>query len=315
MLKVLKNKNSYLYKSMNTIGEAEKWEFSKFSKITILLTCLVFPICLSIMFFIFKEFKVIDTLIINKLNIYIVKTLIPIIGLSIILKKDWKMVFESKIYIYYLWIIIFPLFNTYFYESIVSFVPQNAKTVFYYIYSILFSFCIGAIFIFVIIYRNQCLYQMHQKNVKNKFLITISIIILGSIIFAIINWLFSLIQQQITTSISDNQQSVGVKVDNVYSIIKSILISIIIAPIIEELVFRYLWFNFYENKWHAILFTTIIFAFAHIQNTADWKHIISYLPLGIVNGTIFYLFKNVYPIIGIHMICNIFAFIYPFLFN
>ena len=86
----------------------------------------------------------------------------------------------------------------------------------------------------------------------------------------------------------------------------SIAVSVIIAPIIEEILFRGVLFPALSQKYKpfaSILITTLIFAAAHI----DPARIILILTLGVYLGYMRYQLGSIYPGIVLHMSWNLFA--------
>jgi membrane protease YdiL (CAAX protease family) len=83
----------------------------------------------------------------------------------------------------------------------------------------------------------------------------------------------------------------------------SILVVIIIGPVAEELVFRGIVLGFFLKKYsskRAIVLSALIFAMIHMNPY-------QFLPafgLGILLGWIYYMSKNIWLCMGVHLLCN-----------
>jgi membrane protease YdiL (CAAX protease family) len=90
---------------------------------------------------------------------------------------------------------------------------------------------------------------------------------------------------------------------------------VIIGPIVEELVFRKLFFGLIPNVWIALATSTIVFTLIHLSTemaSGDWKRILlaslGYLPGGIGLGLIYIKYKkNIFVPIIAHMLVNLLA--------
>ncbi len=92
-----------------------------------------------------------------------------------------------------------------------------------------------------------------------------------------------------------------------------IFISVFMAPVIEELVFRYAGFRILNrvsnNALHPaimIVLTSFVFGFIHVVGD-DFVQIIYYMALGGLLGYAYYRSKNILVPIGIHMAWNLFV--------
>ncbi len=314
--KVLAKHKDELMKQVKIIQVEDNQNFNLFGKLTIILSIFVLPIIASLILFTVKEFYPKDKEVLKLLrtiNLYLVKIIIPLIGFVLLMTFDYKKVLKSKLIYYYIWTIAFPMLNGDLRDLIAKLVDKNDMNTFNAVYSIVSSLLVGSIILFFVFYKSETLKQMWTCNYQTKFVITIIVIAIGSLMYFLLNLVFSSLQNLITTQVSDNQGSIGVKPDKTLSILRNFFLAVLLAPIIEEIFYRKVLADSLDNKWYAVILTTILFAFAHIQNTLDWRHFITYLPLGIVNGYIYYLFKNIYPCIGIHFVVNVAAFIWPFI--
>ncbi len=99
--------------------------------------------------------------------------------------------------------------------------------------------------------------------------------------------------------------------------ISLIVISVLFAPLVEELVFRYAGFkilNRFKNikPWALILITSFIFGLMHV-NFSELEQIIYYMALGCVLGTLYYKSNSIYVPLFVHMIWNLFTSISMFM--
>ena len=94
---------------------------------------------------------------------------------------------------------------------------------------------------------------------------------------------------------------------------------VLLAPIVEEIVFRKLLFGFCEHTLKlkpvfAVLISALIFAFIHVSDLENIKFIFQYLPLSLVICSVYHFSKNnIYAAILIHMANNTVAVIVTYL--
>lgn len=94
---------------------------------------------------------------------------------------------------------------------------------------------------------------------------------------------------------------------------------VLLAPIVEEILFRKVLFGFCEKTLRlkpifAILISTFIFAFIHVSDLENIKFIFQYLPLSLVICSVYHFSKNnIYAVILLHMANNTIAVIVTYL--
>lgn len=295
-------------------GVHEEFDLALWDRLTIVISLLIVPIFASLILFFISEYVIgINKYTLNLINLWGVRFAIPLIGLIVLFARNGFHFVTNKMMTYYWLYVIWPIImylstlnRSTTYSNVV-----NAVTV-GQIVSLIFTIIINGLLIYFVIYKNQAISLMWKNTVNNKFIVLIAVSIMGILIYILLNYIFSLIQSQIDPSTSNNQQAIGFDKTSAFAIIKVFILSILIAPIIEEFVYRYLLQNVLYNKWYSIIFTTLMFAFAHIQATYDWSHFIIYLPLGIVNGLIYYYTRNIFIDIAVHFGTNLVAFIFLF---
>lgn len=78
----------------------------------------------------------------------------------------------------------------------------------------------------------------------------------------------------------------------------------IFAPITEELIYRYAFFNFFHNKKVALITSSVIFGMGHSINNIS--EAIIYIGLGFMLGLIYYKTEDIRISIGVHFLNNLF---------
>ncbi len=95
-----------------------------------------------------------------------------------------------------------------------------------------------------------------------------------------------------------------------------LLTTIILGPIVEELIYRKAIFEVSRNKWIGLTISTLLFSLIHVtnelSNIANFGHflyvLIPYLTMGLGFSFSYITFKeNVITVIGTHMLWNLFA--------
>ena len=128
------------------------------------------------------------------------------------------------------------------------------------------------------------------------------------IIFSLISVLF------VGTSTSENQEAVTQMAQAVP--LETLFLVIIMAPLVEETLFRGAWFRpiWYKNKWVAIIVTCVLFCLHHVWdavliggNYNDLVTSITYIPaaLGFILG--YCLTKSLYGAMACHAANNLMA--------
>ena len=107
-------------------------------------------------------------------------------------------------------------------------------------------------------------------------------------------------------STANNQDLVN-QMYNLYPVYTFIL-SVILAPVIEELVFRLCFYNIFNNKYVFIILSGLVFGAFHIigsyETPLDWLYIIPYSIPGFIFAGLLYKTKNIYLTIFLHFVHN-----------
>ncbi|MGL4616756.1 MAG: lysostaphin resistance A-like protein, partial [Mycoplasmoidaceae bacterium] len=154
-------------------------------------------------------------------------------------------------------------------------------------------------------FLNQFKTFFNKRNIK--FFTLISVI--GVISFILAFSILGGITLGIGGGQSDNESNIQNSLNSPYAITVMFFVIVIVAPLIEEFVFRSAIAEVTSNKWWAWPISTIFFAFVHISSSGDWINILAYIPMGLISGFFYYKFRNItFPIL-LHFGNNLIAFI------
>ncbi len=137
-----------------------------------------------------------------------------------------------------------------------------------------------------------------KLNYKKYFKILISIWFIGFILMIISNYFITK-----TSSLPSNELSVRTYMNTKF--VESIITMVIMAPILEEITFRYS-FSKIKNKYLYLIISTLLFAMIHInpENASELPFLIPYSFLGLSFSLIFYKTKNIFASITAHALHN-----------
>lgn len=169
-----------------------------------------------------------------------------------------------------------------------------------------------------------------SKEYKNKvgsLFIKVGIGILlffaGNVLARFIQEILYLIIKTPDTSNSLNQLSIDFMLSDKKAIAPMLISSIILAPIVEELVFRKSIFNIISIDWLSILISSLTFGLIHVTGELTCGNyslalfnIVPYMTMGFVLGTYYkFVDKNIIPLILIHSLNNFIATMITILLN
>lgn len=282
-----------------------------------LFTSIILPIFFNFFIFLTSLFYKNQNFqfVIKFIDSYIIKFFLPLTGFIILSIKNFKLLVKSRLILYYVWEILFPVIQLFLYRLLLLFTKdQNYLKIFELI---LFTFSV-ALISFFFFWKNNYVKKMFLRNIKNYFVVAIILVSIGLFVYVIFSLYFQRIQLLIDSSLPSNQKAlIGGNRNNFLNskilIINLFISSIILAPIIEEIIYRYIVQTATNNKVWSIFISILFFAFVHIRNSYDWQHVFSYLALGTVAGTIFYFYKNLFALIALHSFANIIAFVSIFI--
>lgn len=300
------NNKSEIKGFINKISFEEQYNLSLRDKCVFFVFIFFVPILFSLIIFTLSKLNLV--LITNQAIVlfktYVIDVGCPTAVFTYGMIYFRKQMFANKIFGYFLCTLIYSLLQYLFFS--IPFPQSSVKMI-----NAFFMIVCYGLFVFYFFYKNNSLKQMFKLVIQNKFILFIIFFVVGILSYYLLNFVFRIIQNTYETGSSNNQTSVVDTFDFIrpLNFILMFIFVVLLAPIIEELLYRYIFQNIFDNKWYSIIISTIFFAFIHVQHTYDWEHFLTYLPLGIVSGTIYKLLKNINVSISIHMGVNLVAFI------
>ena len=205
-------------------------------------------------------------------------------------------------------IIIFLTYSffSYFIEIIINILNIDIST-WKYIHKLMFIYGLDLLplLLLIFIYFNELKdnfkdFKINFKEYANKYA---KFWLLGLIIMSLTNSIISVIT---SNPIGNNEEAVRKIIDvlPMYSIFSTC----IVAPLVEELIYRKTLLNIFNKKWLAIIASGLIFGLAHVLGTykqlSDLLYIIPYGSLGAIFMYILYDSKNIWNTITLHFIHN-----------
>ncbi|WP_338214570.1 CPBP family intramembrane glutamic endopeptidase [Companilactobacillus muriivasis] len=110
-------------------------------------------------------------------------------------------------------------------------------------------------------------------------------------------------------SSNDNVEALKLVANNSIAIL--IIFTIFVAPILEEIIFRGIFMNwfFVDKPFLSILISGVLFGYVHAPFSADtdWIYALSKILLGIVLAGVYYRTKNIKADITVHFLNNFLA--------
>jgi len=110
---------------------------------------------------------------------------------------------------------------------------------------------------------------------------------------------------------SSNENVEALKLIAGNSMIILLIFSIFVAPILEEILFRGIFMNwfFVNSPLLSVIFSGVIFGYVHapFSATTDWFYSLSKILLGIVLAGVYYRTKNIKADITVHFLNNFLA--------
>lgn len=171
---------------------------------------------------------------------------------------------------------------------------------------IILTYLFASIILFIYFYNDlKKDFISFKKNYKTYMKKTLFIWIIGVIIMIVTSNIISLFKLPVNT----NQQT---NIDQLVSMpLAEIICACILAPFIEELVYRKSMTNFTPNKHLYAIITGLIFAFVHVSssitNTNSLIMLLYLIPYGALGISLGYAYKETNNIISnmiIHMLHN-----------
>ena len=167
--------------------------------------------------------------------------------------------------------------------------------------------------LFLIIDRNS--FKEDFRKTKYKIKETIGYILTGTVAIYIAMILSTLIFEvfKIVES-SENEETIRSFLSKDFKVLILMFFTLcVLTPIVEEVIFRKVTYNFLEKKLGkivAIIGSGLIFGLMHVIMYGDFVQSIPYILMGIILGYMYYLSKkNLFVTISIHFINNFISFL------
>ena len=179
----------------------------------------------------------------------------------------------------------------------------NPPTLFLEVYTILIEI-LTILFIFLlfkkeIVHMWKDFYENRDKYFKKYFKYWFLILVL----MAFSNGIITLINK---SEISNNQEAINDMFKRLP--IYTYILSVFLAPIIEELVFRFCFMKIFNNKYLYIILSGVIFGLFHIigsfESAYDFLFLVPYSIPGLIFAYILYDSKNIFNTIWLHFVHN-----------
>lgn len=156
------------------------------------------------------------------------------------------------------------------------------------------------------------IYILDYKKTKSDFLKFIILVVVFSIVMYVTNLITNIIYILLgNTSTSANQLAIYGMLNSSASAV-TVLLVVVLAPIVEELIFRKFLFGFFNetlhlNDWLAMICSAIVFALIHVSSSVSE---LVYFPMYFVMalalvGAYVVSKKNIYVTICVHIINNL----------
>ena len=233
-------------------------------------------------------------------DIVFINVFCPMIAVIWLLKKNSKHFMKNKF-----WILLYFFPGRFIIAQILSYANIDNNS-----FQLITSVIIPLIVLSIYFIKNyDFVEQVKLFFNRNSLKFFISVSVIGVISFILLLSILGGITLGIGGGNPVNESNIQNFLKNPYSITVVFFTVVIIAPFIEEFVFRESLAEVACNKWWAWPISTIFFAFAHISRSGDWINILVYVPLGLVNGFFYYKLRNItFPIL-LHFGNNLIAFI------
>ena len=179
----------------------------------------------------------------------------------------------------------------------------NQPTLFLEVYTILIEI-LTILFIFLlfkkeIVHMWKDFYENRDKYFKKYFKYWFLILVL----MAFSNGIITLINK---SEISNNQEAINDMFERLP--IYTYILSVFLAPVIEELVFRFCFMKIFNNKYLYIILSGVIFGLFHIigsfESAYDFLFLVPYSIPGLIFAYILYDSKNIFNTIWLHFVHN-----------
>jgi hypothetical protein len=181
----------------------------------------------------------------------------------------------------------------------------------YYLFiNFLSVFIAGSLFLFIDKTNFKKDWVTFKKSIRNNIVFIIIGYVLVNIALYVSKYIFGLLGIEGTSA---NESTIaGMFSTNPINLILLFLLLCVFTPIVEEIIFRKVVYNFFSPKLGnvvAILASGLIFGLMHVVAFSDYIQSIPYIFMGFVFGFIYYVSKkNIYVTIGLHFVNNFVSF-------
>lgn len=212
-------------------------------------------------------------------------------------KKNFKYILVIIIYFLYLDGFLFIVLNEY--GININNLSRTARIICYAISDLIY------IVILLLMFRKEIVNGIKdlKENFSDRSFLAVNCWIVGCIIMTISSILISFFAKQ---GISENEKLVreSIKLAPIYMLFTCS----VVAPILEEIVFRRSMGGLIKNKWIYILISGLSFGLLHVignnPSALDYLYVVPYGAMGCSFAYLYYKTKNISLPIIIHMIHN-----------
>ncbi|AKU79352.1 CPBP family intramembrane glutamic endopeptidase [Spiroplasma turonicum] len=307
------------------LEESYKFDFNslnyKIDGIIFITTSFIIPFVFSLFFRIFFNLK--SNITAQEIFFY-VNMASNLFGLVIFILRNPRKILTNSYSLFYFFIILpsliyivigsitNPLISDYENKESIGKIIQGITQIISEIIIIILAFCL-----------DKKIVKRIFNTFKKSYVPLIFWVVIGLLTLIIISTAFFsiLIENNLLKfPQSDNQDSLIKMLDQnqpnsirITYIILLVLLTIIVAPICEELCMRESYFSNCSNEYIGLIFSALTFGFIHYGNTGDFEHFMSYTMAGIILASIFWFSKgNITYSWLVHLLNNLFALILVF---
>ncbi len=240
--------------------------------------------------------------------------LVPIIGMVMAFIIDWKAMAKRgawAAYTHFLFgfisslIVILLLVQT-------GAIDQDKNESLFLAVSFIIQVVIQFIGSLIVVFTNKGLRKQIVATFKEAKVSLLLWVITFLVIITVLNLIFNTISNAVNQTNffanngdSDNQQQLEQMATTPLGIFALVLGSIFLAPINEEISYRYGTFSIVRNKWIAYTASLVYFPSMHILDSGDWNNIFGYLGMSIATPLLFIIARgNTTYTIALHMLVN-----------
>jgi len=211
-------------------------------------------------------------------------------------KEQLKGILALIVYLCYPYLIVIPF-------NIINYDTSKLSNTFITLYTV--GAEIFVILLIILLFKKELIKQFNdfKKNKKKYFDKYFKFWFLLLILTMISN---AIIMALNSGEIANNEEALNKLFTN--NPIYVYFLSVLIAPVIEELVFRHSIRKIFKNDWLFIIISGLFFGFMHVLGQADklseYLYIITYSIPGFIFAYIYAKSKNIYNPISLHMFHN-----------